>query len=265
MPFLFPAMTALSSDVFLLWLGSRAPVESEFAEDHWVYHVSYLAVPLAVLRLLLLCLPLLFHSYTGTAVQHLRWYQVFYSATALVLAIHMLALALMDPESIEAIFPQVDLLTGNSGGGSIVLTRGARRVLRFLLQHLHELRRIWWMLLLSSVSVACHFILLWHVRSTAPNAYYSLDHSHNTRRSNKKQPTVYFAVRAASIQPQQQQQEEDEAPLIHAMNGTHIDTLVFVFYQQGQFLDLLFISHFSLSSRPLCCIFYDIRFTTYDP
>ena len=221
MPFLFPAMTALSSDVFLLWLGSRAPVESEFAEDHWVYHVSYLAVPLAVLRLLLLCLPLLFHSYTGTAVQHLRWYQVFYSATALALAIHMLALALMDPESIEAIFPQVDL-TGS--GGSIIITRA--RALRFLLQHLHELRRIWWMLILSSVSVACHWILLWHVRSTAPNAYYSLD---NTRRSNKKQPTVYFAVRAASIHPQQQQQqEEDEAPLIHAMNGTCIHIIILV-------------------------------------
>jgi len=206
MPFLIPAVTALASDVFLLWLGSTAPVESVFPEDHWVYHVDYLTVPVAVLRLFLLCLPLLFHSYTGTAVQHALGYQVFYGATAVALAVHMIGLALMDPESIEAIFPQVSTH------------------FRFLLQHLHELRRIWWILLLSSYSVGCHWILLWHVRSTAPNASYHLRHG-----GRAKPPTVYFAVRAASMNNNNgnrpmddstnHDDDDDEAPLMHAMNG----------------------------------------------
>lgn len=212
MPFLIPAVTALASDVFLLWLGSTAPVESVFAEDHWVYHVDYLAVPVALLRLFLLCLPLLFHSYTGTAVQHALGYQVFYGATSAALALHMIGLALMDPESIEAIFPQVVPRV---------------RVVRFLLQHLHELRRIWWILLLSSYSVGCHWILLWHVRSTAPNASYHLRHG-----GRAKPPTVYFAVRAASVNNnngsgrqmdnERADDDDDEAPLMHAMNGALI-------------------------------------------
>ena len=203
MPFLIPAVTALASDVFLLWLGSTAPVETVFAEDHWVYHVDYLAVPVALLRLFLLCLPLLFHSYTGTAVQHVVGYQVFYGATSVALALHIVGLALMDPESLEAIFPQVTLR-------------------RFLLQHLHELRRIWWILLLSSYSVACHWILLWHVRSTAPNASYNLQQQRRGR--GGKPPTVYFAVRAASIGNQtdadnNNDNNHDENQLMHAMNG----------------------------------------------
>ena len=208
MPFLVPAVTALASDVFLLWLGSTAPLDSVFPEDHWVYHVDYLAVPVALLRLFLLCLPLLFHSYTGTAVQHAVGYQVFYGATLVALALHMVGLALMDPESLEAIFPQVSL-------------RG-----RFLLQHLHELRRIWWILLLSTYSVSCHWILLWHVRSTAPNASYNLQ---QRRGRGGKPPTVYFAVRAASIannnntaddnEHSNNNNNDDENQLIHAMNG----------------------------------------------
>ena len=214
MPFLVPAVTALSSDVFVLWLGSAAPVGGTvFEEDHWVYHVSYLAVPLAVVRLFLLCLPLLFHSYTGTAVQHVRCYQAFYGATSLAVSVHAVALALMDPESLEAILP---------------------RIVSADLQHLHELRRIWWTLLLSALSVACHWVLLWHVRSTAPDALYSL-----LGGASGRQPTVYFAVRAASIQPdhqrQQRQPPEDEPPLIHAMNGAHAQRCHFVFLCNGLF------------------------------
>lgn len=207
MPFLIPAVTALASDVFLLWLGSTAPVETVFVEDHWVYHVDYLAVPVALLRLFLLCLPLLFHSYTGTAIQHVVGYQVFYGATSVALALHMLGLALMDPESLEAIFPQVTLR-------------------RFLLQNLHELRRIWWILLLSSYSVSCHWLLLWHVRSTAPNASYNLQHQQQLRGRGGKPPTVYFAVRAASIGQHHTTDADnniinnnDENQLMHAMNG----------------------------------------------
>jgi len=117
----------------------------------------------------------------------------------------MLALCLMDPESLTAIFPIVSTIQH-----------------RLLLEHLHELRRIWWMLSLSLVSTICHLILVWHVRSTAP--HYAL-----LNNGNQKRPSVYFALRSASIGAVNESytgrlgDDSDEPALVHAMNEFMVD------------------------------------------
>jgi hypothetical protein len=79
-------------------------------EPHDVYNVGYLA-PLALTRISILLLPLLFHSCTGTALKCTIFYQILYWGTLLILIIHMLTLCLVDPESLTAIFPTVRLLS----------------------------------------------------------------------------------------------------------------------------------------------------------
>jgi hypothetical protein len=213
MPFLLPALVALSCDALVAWLRRLAPeqtITDDDEEPHDVYKVGYLA-PLALTRIIILLLPLLFHSYTGTALKCTIFYQILYWGTLMTLIIHMLALCLMDPESLTAIFPTVS--ASISG--------------RFLLKHFHELRRIWWMLFLSLLSNVCHLIMFWHVRSTAP--HYAL------LSNNRKQPSIYFALRSANINAVNEsylgstgrnthpQSIHEEPALVHAMNDFMID------------------------------------------
>jgi hypothetical protein len=221
MPFLLPALVALSCDALVFWLRRLAPdskITDDDEEPHNVYNVGYLA-PLALTRIIILLLPLLFHSYTGTALKCTRFYHVLYWGTLLVLIIHMLTLCLMDPESLTAIFPTVSASISGR---------------RFLLKHLHELRRIWWMLSLSLVSNVCHLIMFWHVRSTAP--HYAL------LSNNRKQPSIYFALRSANMKAINESggssnggstysvrnnstanANYEEPALVHAMNDFMID------------------------------------------
>lgn len=233
MPFLVPAVTALGSDVFVLWLSSRRPVGQVWSgaaddngdnhdnddgnnnsADHWVYHPDAWTAATAMVRLVLLLLPLLFHSYTGTAVRHVPWYQLFYGATVLLLLSYTLGLALLNPESLQAVVPW-DAVHLNPP------------YTRRPLEHLHELRRIWWMLGLSGTSVGCHFVILWHVRSTAPAISLAaiMQRTSNSggggtsgggAQQGNKTPTVYFALRATS----NNNNNEQEPALMHAMNGT---------------------------------------------
>lgn len=139
MPFLVPATVAFLCDVTVLVLRYTQP-SAHFEVDHWVYHGAYIPIA-AILRLVLLLLPLLFHSYTGTAVHLVNFYRFFYIGTILLIIIHMVALALMNPESLESIL--------------------------FLAKAYVS---IWWMLGLSLASTLCHTIVLQHVRSTGPQA-----------------------------------------------------------------------------------------------
>jgi len=176
------------------------------------YHVNYL-VPLAVFRILLLCIPLLFHSYTGTALQCAAFYQWLYGGTLVVLLIHMLSLCLINPSSLEAILPWREAATQlataaaatatatSTSSSSLWQPPGTRtlRSSRFLLEHLHELRRIWWILLLSLLSDVCHWIMLGHVRSSAPSTYsrYYLWPSPNPL--HMRQPSLYYAIRSGNM------------------------------------------------------------------
>lgn len=191
MPFLLPALSALTCDAVLLWFGCfhrtvyRAeddPREQDHdnAVDTWVYTTQYL-VYLAVLRVFLLMVPLLFHSYTGTALRYASVYRVLYWVTLFIVIVQMVGLALINPESLEALLP-IDAMSKSS-------------------RLLHELRRLWWMLGLTAVANVCHLILLIHVRSTAPT--YPLLASTSTTTNmysssssgRNKAPSIYFQVR----------------------------------------------------------------------
>jgi hypothetical protein len=136
-----------------------------------VYRVYYL-VCLSSIRMFLVVVPLLFHSYTGTALRFPALYQILYWGTLAVLVVHMLALSLHDPESLEAVIPLDSASTHGAQSPDAV----------------HELRRIWYILLLSVVSDVCHLIILFHVRSTAPY--------HPLLTGRTKQPSIYFALRS---------------------------------------------------------------------
>jgi hypothetical protein len=276
MPFLIPAFVALICDICIVWLNRLAPSEplynnstgtsdENYSNDTNVlglfslYNVNYLA-PLAGLRLVILIIPLLFHSYTGKAVRYMLFYKCLYSVSLAIISIHMIALALLNPTSMEAIFP--NLLSTNynnddNNNSNNTTSSSLRQLLeyatasvvdhhRYLLDHLLELRRIWWMLTLSLVSVCCHWILLWHVRSTAPSYYLG----------SYRKPSVYFAVRTASSYANANTQHHNNDPniinnnhssrssnmtnsttasivneqaLIHAMNGTFFLYIVLIF------------------------------------
>jgi hypothetical protein len=135
---------------------------------YWVYYL----ICLSSIRMFLVLVPLLFHSYTGTALRFPALYQVLYWGTLAVLVVHMLALSLHDPESLEAVIP---LDSASSHGAQSP-------------DAVHELRRIWYILLLSVVSDVAHLVILFHVRSTAPY--------HPLLTGKTKQPSIYFALRS---------------------------------------------------------------------
>jgi hypothetical protein len=143
MPFLVPATVALLSDVTVVVLHFATTTtfrQSTTNHDHWVYHAGYCWLT-SLMRLFLLVVPLYYHSYTGTAVHLVHLYRFFYGACLVFLGLHMLALAMLNPESLESV-----LFLANS----------------------HFLRNLWWMLGLSFLSTLCHTVVLQHVRSTGP-------------------------------------------------------------------------------------------------
>ena len=128
-------------------------------------------VPLSILRILLLLVPLLFHSYHGTALRFPTFYKFLYFTSLAFLLLHIVWLSLLNPQSLEAMLIIVTDYSNNK------------------IPHLHSLRRIAWMLHLSLLSTVCHILCFRHVRSTAP---------HSSSWTNT--PTVYFAVRHYNTQ-----------------------------------------------------------------
>lgn len=198
MAFLVPALAALVSDSVALWLyhhlllyqkeqQNAAEEEHSQHNSHWCWSpssalcfpgVSYLAA-LAGLRIALLLLPLLFHSYSGTALRFVALYQLLYGGTLVLLAIHATVLV----ASWEPPRPGFSWLFETSLSSS---------------EPRQELVLVGWMLLASLVSDSCHWILLWHVRSTADYANTAILYGpyRRKRRDHKSTlPTVYFVMR----------------------------------------------------------------------
>ena len=155
-----------------------------------IYRVGYLTL-FAWLRILLLVLPLLFHSYTGTALNCQTAYLLWYTVTLLIVVSHMLALCLVVPESMEALVPEPE---------------GA-------LQDLHLYRRLWYTLLCSTASNLAHFVLVQHVKSSAPTRWAYGGSAGGADGSSRPPVSMYFAMRAHPVL-------QDEPALVHAMNGT---------------------------------------------
>lgn len=117
-----------------------------FTTDY-LYNISY-AVPLALIRLLLLFIPLPYHSYTGKAIRCSLFYKLLYGTTLVFVLLQMLALMILDPDSLSTIILPVN---------RVLLDRSS----------LHRsMSQIWLVLTLNLVSNSMQMILFWHVRST---------------------------------------------------------------------------------------------------
>ena len=210
--FLIPACVALAADGLILYLHrsllhDAAVHDAERDDDddggeeqqlqqhrRAIYKVGYLTL-FAWIRIGVLILPLLFHSYTGTALTCQTMYLIWYALTFVLVIAHMLSLCLVVPESMEALVPEPE---------------GA-------LQDLHFYRRLWYTLFFSAASNLAHFVLVQHVKSSAPTrllAYGGSTGMMGGGNSSSKPPvSMYFAIRAHPVL-------QDEPALVHAMNGT---------------------------------------------
>lgn len=207
--FLIPACIALVADTSIVILhrslahdaAAAAHDDDENADEHGkaIYKVGYLAV-LAWFRILVLVFPLLFHSYTGTALSCQALYLTWYALTLTAVVVHALTLCLVTPESLEALVPERE--------GAV--------------SDLHLYRRLWYTLLLSVTATSAHLTVLQHVKSSAPRHGLFLPSSSSTRRRGDPKPPVsmYFAVRAHPVL-------RDEPALVHAMNGAFSFCYVF--------------------------------------
>ena len=161
-----------------------------------VHHVQYLAIA-AGIRLLLLVLPLMYHSYTGTAIRFYQCYRFFYGVTMGMVLLQMVALSMVDPGSLATLLPggipsgtpttttttssressssiynnttMNDMEAEYSGTESSWLSKMTSAQ---IMETSEVSRYAWWILLLSLLSVTSHFIMLIHVRSTAPSLSY---------------------------------------------------------------------------------------------
>ena len=186
----------------------------------WIYRVGY-TIPLAIIRLVLLLFPLPYHSYTGTAIQCQAVYRLFYGGSIAWFSFQMLAIIMYDPESISSIVinhrnhtrEEDAFLSSNhttvadsSGGLRHVLTRYLLLDTSQSLSSLdHEMRLIWFILILSFLSNWLHLVLLWHVKSSAPQDWKYRKH------------VLYYYARQRQQQlengqddPQQQQQRHQQ-------------------------------------------------------
>ena len=189
MAFLLPAVIALLCDIFVVWLSSYSQHRdaANNTNSHWVYYTTdvYCGSVPAATRLFMLCVPLLYHSYTGTALRHVLWYQTIYVGMTLLVFVHAVTYVISNPQSFESIF----ILPSSDPE--------------------YEYRRLWLILLFSSTSLISHNFLIRHVRSTAPTPPMMLrmlnQHQQRSRTGylcrsyirNTVQPTMYFAVRTA--------------------------------------------------------------------
>ena len=92
--FLIPAFISLVADSLIVYLHRsllsdvQDQQQEESANGGALYKVGYLAL-LAWLRILVLILPFLFHSYTGTALPCHLAYLTWYAVTLAVVLCHM--------------------------------------------------------------------------------------------------------------------------------------------------------------------------------
>lgn len=124
-----------------------------------------------MIRLILLVLPLAYHTYTGTAVKYPILYLTLYGGTIIAILIQMLSLIMLDPDSLSSFLPTTE--------------SNVQEHVRALLRTQHHITmHIWILLSLSLWSTAAHTLLLWRVRSTAPK-----EPSYSQKRQNR---IVYY-------------------------------------------------------------------------
>ena len=237
MPFLVPALVSGVSDALIVIVNRRRrtmhaqlldqmaqlvvattttttteeeddPDDPSFAAVH---HVQYLALA-AGLRLVLLVLPLMYHSYTGTAIRFYQCYRFFYGVTTVMVLLQMIALSMVDPGSLATLLPG-GIPSGTPTTTPTTSTESTSNIhsnttlndmedsdnnsswlskltSAQIMESSEVSRYAWWILLLSLLSVTSHFIMLIHVRSTAPSLsyYYPL----GSRKGRGKARLLYY-------------------------------------------------------------------------
>lgn len=148
----------------------------------YLYNVHYTA-PLAIIRLVLLLVPLPYHSFSGTALKCPFLYKCLYVTTLLLVLYQMLGIMILDPDSLSTILFGEDDDEDDRRELLLVLQR-------LLLDHSslhHAMRKIWLVLVLTLTSTLLHLVLFHHVRSTAPTTWML-----SSRRQDYKHHVLYF-------------------------------------------------------------------------
>ncbi|KAL3779168.1 hypothetical protein HJC23_002019 [Cyclotella cryptica] len=139
---------------------------------------GYLAL-LAIVRLVLLSLPLSYAAFYGTRVICLVGHYIFEGGSAMVVVGHMMAILILNPSSFSiksnAADPVGDSAIDGMGGVDDSLFENA-----------------WALLTLSLVSILLHFLIVLHVRSTGPATQ---DWLYEERKRKRKRMAYAIAAR----------------------------------------------------------------------
>jgi hypothetical protein len=158
----------------------------------FLYHVHYIA-PLVMIRLGLVLLPLPYHNYTGTAIPF-RWcLEVFYGSTLIIAMCQLLGILIWNPESLSSLVTTSTIATTTNNNNNNNNSTSPFPI-------------TYWILGLDLVSNSLHFLLLWHVRSTAPMIASWTNHTPTTTTTTTTPSHSLLYVYAQQHSKQQQQQ-----------------------------------------------------------
>jgi len=205
--FLLPACLAGTADALILYLDNEweslaaaaAAATTASAGTVGVFYPRYVPI-LAWIRLGLLGAPLSYHTYTGTRLHCPLLYQLFYVTSLVSLAVHMVSILMLDPDSVRTVllFLLFRQDTTQTSASSPPEEKGEEE---------HELAvdRLWILLWLSVVATALHFALLFHVRSSAP--YRNLSRPQKKSRLLAYYASRHWNLRFASFLTQQKEDQ----------------------------------------------------------
>ncbi|KAL7509620.1 hypothetical protein ACHAXN_006556 [Cyclotella atomus] len=177
----------------LLSSDSEAPEdESNNTDDHIGISAEtieastgYLVI-LAVIRLTLLTLPLSYAAFYGTRVICVICHYIFEGVSAMVVVSHMMAVLILNPSSFSAKGDTADPVGDSVIDGLDGVVKGNDTLFE----------DAWALLTLSLVSILLHFLIVLHVRSTAPTTQ---DWLYEERRRKRKRMAYAMAARSKSI------------------------------------------------------------------
>lgn len=119
-------------------------------------HTRYLSI-LAIIRLILLTFPLSYAAYSGTRVPCAIAQYIFLGLSAMIVVSHMLAVLILDVPG--------DTVDPTGGRGDPL---GGKDTTTGSVEDASDYEVAWTLLSLSLVSILLHFLVVLHVRSTAP-------------------------------------------------------------------------------------------------
>jgi len=169
--YLVPTLGAGTSDVLVLYFQYH---QSTYGFWGWmnVYKTGYITT-LAIIRLVVLCLPLSYSRFTGTRLKYALLYYIFHGISLAMVLLQMLAVATFKGEDgggkergALLQYDKYDTFEQDAKSSSSYVHR--------LLRHLSEQSKasisqhVWILLSLSLLSIVLHILILLHLHSSAP-------------------------------------------------------------------------------------------------